>query len=169
MRAMMITIANHLPNAWHDLGTCTLSSAIEPASLAQYAPVSFEMAPLVFQATAAPATFIPTQLAAGASHDRRRHGRFRPELSKRWALFRFGSLAPDLSLLGIALIHRQVGQTLEHVGAVVQPGYRQRTSLDRLRPCVLLGFGRGLRTQPVAVGQANVAQAKFGRRSINAA
>jgi len=50
-----------------------------------------------------------------------------------------------------------VCQALEHVGAVVQRGHGQSTLVDRLRSCVLLGFGSGVRTQPVAVGQANVA------------
>src|SRR5213593_1585623 len=116
---MMITIAIHLPNAWHGGVACVPSTATGGGWLAQHAPVSVEMAPLVLQATAAPAAFIPTQLVAGAGHDRRRHGWFRPEPFKPWTPFRCSLLAPGLGLVGIALLGVQVRQTLQHVGAVL--------------------------------------------------
>src|SRR5712691_12488737 len=81
--------------------------------------VGVKVAAFVLQAAAAPAAFIPTQLVAGAGHDRWGHRRLRPQASKRWTLG-FGLVAPQLGDGGIALVVVEIRQTLEHVSAVLE-------------------------------------------------
>jgi len=54
-------------------------------------------------------------------------------------------------------ILRIIWHLLEHVSAVLERRDCQGTSVDRFRSCVVLGLRCGLRTQPVAIGQPNIA------------